>query len=158
MSRDDAGPRDARALLLLWVSLTLLLGGCNAAERLGRIGKEPELSPIENPVEKEDYQPVTLPMPAPEPVVYPPNSLWRTGARKFFKDQRARTVGDILTVQVTIKDRADLENRTTRARDNAESLGIGALFGLEGVLDDALPDEYNPANSVDLDSSTSNFG
>ncbi|HET6520347.1 MAG TPA: flagellar basal body L-ring protein FlgH [Geminicoccaceae bacterium] len=150
--------RPARALVPLLLGLAALLGGCNAAERLGRIGREPELSPIENPVARPGYQPVALPMPAPESAVYPANSLWRTGARRFFKDQRARTIGDILTVEVTIKDRADLENKTSRARTNAESLGIGALFGFEATLDDALADGFEADNAVDLESGTSNLG
>ncbi len=136
----------------------LLLGGCNAAERLGRIGKEPDLSPIENPVERPDYQPVTMPMPAVEPVAYAPNSLWRTGARRFFKDQRARGVGDILTVKITIQDEADLRNETRRSRKNAEGLGIGGFFGYEARLDRVLPNEVQADNLVDLESDSSNAG
>ena len=58
-------------------------------------------------------------MPAPQPAIYQPNSLWRTGSRAFFKDQRANQIGDILTVQVKITDRAQFENETQRSRKNA---------------------------------------
>ena len=51
-------------------------------------------------------------MPAPAYAQYGPNSLWRSGARAFFKDQRARQVGDILTVKVEITDKAKVENNT----------------------------------------------
>ena len=96
---------------LLVVLAALGLGGCaNFFERLSEVGEAPDLSPIENPVERSTYQPVSLPMPASEPEVYPANSLWRQGARSFFKDQRARTVGDVVTVQVTIADEATLRS------------------------------------------------
>ena len=42
------------------------------------------------------------------------NSLWRTGARTFFGDQRARRIGDILTVNIDIDDRAQTQNSTNR--------------------------------------------
>ena len=64
-----------------------------------------------------------MPMPAPQPAVYQPNSLWRTGSRAFFKDQRANQIGDILTVKVKITDKASLENETARSRKAAEDSG-----------------------------------
>jgi flagellar L-ring protein FlgH len=135
-----------------------LLGGCNAAERLSRIGKEPDLSPIANPVERPDYRPVSLPMPAQEEAIYPPNSLWRTGAHRFFRDQRARGIGDILTVTVTIRDAADLSNETRRVRRNSEGMGIGGFFGYEARLDRVFPNEIQPGSAVDLGSDSSNLG
>ena len=68
-------------------------------------------------------------MPAPQPAVYQPNSLWRTGSRAFFKDQRANQIGDILTVKVKITDKASLENETARSRKAAEDSGIANFFG-----------------------------
>ena len=75
------------------------------------------LSAIENPTAQPGYKPVQMPMPAPQPAVYNPNSLWRNGSRAFFKDQRAMQVGDILTVKVKITDKAKIENGTQRSRD-----------------------------------------
>jgi flagellar L-ring protein precursor FlgH len=137
----------------------LALAGCNTVDRLENVGRAPDLSPIANPQEEAGYRPVSMPMPPPEPQSpTQSNSLWRTGARGFFKDQRARRVGDILTVDVTIQDEATLNNRTTRSRDNSDNLGIGGLFGGEQVLDNALADSFEPEAAVDLSSSMSNQG
>ncbi len=117
------------------------LGGCSAVERLKDIGETPKLSAIENPVMQPGYRPVSMPMPVPEKVSYSPNSLWRTGARAFFEDQRARRVGDILTVIVEITDKAELDNATKRNRDNEENAGIPKLGGYEvsKLLEKILP-------------------
>jgi flagellar L-ring protein precursor FlgH len=137
----------------------LLLGGCaNTVERLSQVGRAPELSPIENPVTQAGYQPVSLPMPAREPEIYPANSLWRQGARSFFKDQRARTVGDVLTVEVTIADEATLRNETQRTRANEDNLSASNFFGLETRLDDIFPDAVDPSNLVDLESELEHGG
>ncbi len=140
------------------LAAALLLGGCNTFERLSRVGAEPELSPIEDPTARAGYTPVRLPMPMEEPELYQPNSLWRQGARSFFKDQRARRVGDVLTVEITIADEARLNNETQRSRANAENFGASSFFGLENRLDRTLPGDVDPANLVDLDSATSNVG
>ncbi|MGF1475892.1 MAG: flagellar basal body L-ring protein FlgH [Geminicoccaceae bacterium] len=146
-----------RTLMVIFAGL--LITGCNAGERLANIGKAPDLSPIENPVQAPGYQAVNLPMPAPEFVgPMAANSLWRQGARGFFKDQRAGTVGDVLTVKVTISDRASLNNQTSRSRDNEEDLGVGGFFGLESELDQVFPDAVDSDNLIGLDSSTSNTG
>jgi len=137
----------------------LVLTSCSAVERLEQVGREPDLSPIANPQESEGYRPISMPMPPLEATtVTPANSLWRTGSRGFFKDQRARRVGDILTVDVTIQDEARLDNQTSRSRDNSDNLGLDGLFGLPEVADDAFADSFEPSAAVDLSSSMSNRG
>ena len=146
--------RPAPALLCL-----ALLGGCtNTIERLTQVGQPPELTPIENPAAQASYRPVSLPMPAAEPEVYPANSLWRQGARSFFKDQRARTVGDVLTVQVVIADQATVSNQTERTRDNEDSFSASHFFGYESKLDKIFPNAVDPNNLVDLNSDMLNSG
>src|SRR2546423_8684041 len=92
-----------------------LLGSCSALDRLKNIGEQPALSAIENPTAQPGYKPVQMPMPAPQAAVYNPNSLWRNGSRAVFKNQRAMPVGDILTVEVKITDKAQIDNRTARS-------------------------------------------
>ena len=104
-----------------------LLGSCSALDRLKNVGEQPALSAIENPTAQPGYKPVQMPMPAPQPAVYNPNSLWRNGSRAFFKDQRAMQVGDIMTVKVKITDNAKFENGTERSRISKEDSGITRL-------------------------------
>jgi len=124
------------------------LSGCSYAERLTNVGETPKLSAIANPVIQAGYQPVSMPMPMPEKVSYSPNSLWRTGARAFFNDQRARRVGDILTVLIEITDKAEFDNTTERTRDNEESASIPKLGGWEVLLKKILPKEVDLADFV----------
>jgi flagellar L-ring protein precursor FlgH len=114
------------AIVLLLVAI---LSGCSAIDRLKNIGEAPKLSSIDNPTAQKGYKPVQMPMPAPQPAVYNPNSLWRNGSRAFFKDQRAQQVGDILTIKVNITDKAAIANETQRSRTNSEDSGITDFLG-----------------------------
>ncbi|MCP8937325.1 flagellar basal body L-ring protein FlgH [Alsobacter sp. SYSU M60028] len=116
------------------------LAACGAADRLSQVGKAPSLSAIEDPTASPGYKPVQMPMPTPEPVNYAPNSLWRQGSKAFFKDQRARQVGDLVTVRVKFTDKANFDNASKRSRQNSENFGAGSLFGYEAELGSVLPD------------------
>src|SRR5215213_7693954 len=115
------------------LALAAATGGCSSLERLSAIGEKPALSAIENPTTQPGYKPVQMPMPTPQPASYSPNSLWRNGSRAFFKDQRARQVGDLLTVTVNITDKAVIANETQRSRKNEEDSGVDNLFGAKKV-------------------------
>ena len=88
------------------------LGACSAVDRVKNIGEAPELAPVGQPPQPNqvNYEQVQLPMPRPNRDVYEPNSLWRSGARQFFEDQRASSVGDILTVNIDIDDEGSVSN------------------------------------------------
>ncbi len=134
--------------------LMLSASGCSYFGRLADVGKAPEFSKIENPTKQKDYQPVDMPMPDPQPVYVNANSLWRPGSKGFFKDQRASQVGDILTVQVVISDKALLENKSEQKRgDDKDSVGIGALAGLEKYAGKILPNGVDVSNLFDITSS-----
>ena len=137
-------------LFLIAVSVSVTLGGCSYVKRLKHVGQTPKLSAIQNPVTQPGYRPVTMPMPVPEKVSYSPNSLWRTGARAFFNDQRARRVGDILTVLVDITDTAEFGNTTERTRNNSENIDIAKFGGLETYIEKLLDKTLN--TKVDLSS------
>lgn len=134
------------------------LGGCNTLTRLSQVGEEPPLTNIQNPTALPTYQPVSMPMPPPVTEERQANSLWRTGSRAFFKDQRASQVGDILTVIIEIEDRARLNNSTNRSRAAGESADLSAFLGFESQLGKILPDEVDPTNLVDANSDSSTTG
>jgi flagellar L-ring protein precursor FlgH len=132
------------------LTLGYLAAGCAALERLRLTGEQPSLSKIDNPTTQAGYKPVQMPMPTPQPASYSPNSLWRSGSRAFFKDQRARQVGDILTVTVNITDKAAIANETQRSRTNTEDSGVTNFFGKNNlpITQQALPGRLLTADST----------
>ncbi|MFC7051865.1 flagellar basal body L-ring protein FlgH [Hansschlegelia quercus] len=146
------------ARLACAVALSGGLAGCNTADRLASIGKEPALSRIENPTAQPGYKPVQMPMPDAVPVSYQPNSLWRSGARGFFKDPRAKQVGDLLTVMVKITDKAEIENTTKRTRTNSEEAGVKNFLGFETKAAKVLPKAFDPSNLANATSASSSEG
>ena len=136
------------------VCIALTLAGCGAPGRLKNVGREPALSAIDNPTAKPGYRPVQMPMPEPTEAHFNSNSLWRTGSRAFFKDQRAARIGDLLTVRVRIADKAEMDNKTERSRSNSEKLGVPKLFGLETKV----PEVITPSSLVDAGSTSSSSG
>jgi flagellar L-ring protein precursor FlgH len=115
------------------LALGTMASGCSSLDRLAAIGEKPKLSAIDNPTTQAGYKPVSMPMPAPQPASFNPNSLWRNGSRAFFKDQRAHQIGDILTVQVNITDKANIANETQRSRTNSENSGVTSFFGINKI-------------------------
>src|SRR3984885_8622491 len=125
-----------RVLMLrcaLLSTVAMLGSGCSSLDGLKTIGNPPPLSPVSNPTPHPGYKPVQMPMPTPQPASFNPNSLWRNGSRAFFKDQRARQVGDILTVMVNITDKAAIANETQRSRTNTEDSGITDFIGSKSL-------------------------
>ena len=129
------------------------LAGCGTAERLSRLGEAPTLTPITSPTQHKDYRPVSMPMPTPMILEPSANSLWRPGARAFFKDQRAKQVGDVMTVVVNIQnERAQLSAATTRSHASGENAEVSNFFGL------TPPASANPAVGATADSTFSGKG
>ncbi len=144
------------------IALSIIITGCaGISERLNNIGKEPELSKINNPKLDPDYREVSIPLPEQYLGEQQKNSLWnsQTERRSFFKDQRAAEVGDILTVVINIEDEATLENSTERSRSSAEDLDIPGIAGFEQyALSKVLPDNATATDLVNLGSTTNNTG
>jgi flagellar L-ring protein precursor FlgH len=137
------------------VVLTAMLGACNTMDRIASIGEAPRLTAIENPTTVAGYQPVSMPMPVAIADTYQANSLYRTSARGFFKDQRAHRIGDILTVLVEIADKAQLANQTSRSRNSTNSAGVGGVMG--SIFTNVVPD-VDPSAALSTNSGINDKG
>lgn len=146
--------RHALAMLLL----ALMISGCSSTlSKLEQVGKSPPLEDVVNPIQKSTYKPVIWPNTEP-PKQRTVNSLWQPGARAFFRDQRARRVGDILKIIVKIEDKADLNNKTDRSRGTEESLEAPSVFGLENKLGAFLPGKVDPTAVLDITGANKSTG
>ena len=132
-----------------------LLGGCSS---MNEAINGPQMSPISNPATVAGSQRVSMPLPAPQTEAAGANSLWRSGAKSFFGDQRASQIGDILTVNIEIADSAQVNNSTQRSRSGNEEAGIQALLGFETNIQKVLPGAPSLDPAVSFDSSSASAG
>ncbi|MBK6897087.1 MAG: flagellar basal body L-ring protein FlgH [Alphaproteobacteria bacterium] len=144
--------------VLISAAACALMTGCATADRLSKVGEAPAMSSISNPVTQDGYQPVSLPMPAPQKVLREKNSLWQSDRVTFFKDQRASNIGDVITVLIDIKDEAELDNTTQRTRTSTEGAGLDAMLGYEQALNRVLPQAVDNTNLAQFDSSSNHRG
>ncbi|THV23704.1 flagellar basal body L-ring protein FlgH [Peteryoungia ipomoeae] len=130
----------------------LLLAGCQS-QTVKEIGNAPSMSPIGSGLRYSQ---------TPQMAMYPKQvaptasgySLWSDNRSALFKDARALNVGDILTVNIEINDRASFNNDTDRSRTNSTSLGWGAnVTNFLGFSTDT-----GTAGDMSTDSSTSSSG
>jgi flagellar L-ring protein FlgH len=125
----------------------------------GRALAIPPLQPIATPAALTGGGQQT--MPQPEPVVFEtasPNSLWRSGSRSFFNDQRASRIGDILTVMIEIDDKAEVSNTSNRSRSGSTAVGVSNFFGLEQAVGQFFNGAFDPATMIQADSSSDATG
>lgn len=119
----------------------------------------PELAPVGYPsalIARD--QPTFVSAREPAPQAASANSLWRSGARAFFIDQRANRVGDILTVQIDINDSAKTSNASNSSRTAGMSSGVDNFLGLESSLGRFFPGGFDPANAINTNSTSTNAG
>ncbi|WEZ84412.1 flagellar basal body L-ring protein FlgH [Rhizobium sp. 32-5/1] len=117
-----------------------LLSGCQS-QTFNEIGRAPSMSPIGSGLQyAQTPQMASYPKQA-QPTAHG-YSLWSDQQAALFKDARALNVGDILTVDIRIDDKASFDNKTDRSRTNDSGFSIGANgqsevsdFGWKGGLD-----------------------
>lgn len=137
--------------LLSTLLLSLTLTGCYTLDRLENVGDRPPITPIKDPTKLPNYHSVTMPMPEPQEHVKRVNSLWQSGAQGFFKDQRAKRIGDILTVNVNISgDSAEFSSESDRSRETTEDFTVDNFMGYEQSFSDVLPKAVDPTNLLGL--------
>ena len=105
------------ALLVLGV-IALATGGCASSPL--EVGRPPTLSAVGSGLLADR---VPLPAePITQPTYRPGNSIWQDGSADLFRDPRARKIGDVVTVKISIKDKATLDNNSKRSRDATTKL------------------------------------
>ncbi len=115
-----------RARTLLGLATLTALAGCQSSVR-------PDMTAVGGGVLAT---PATLPTPIAMPASAPalPGSLWQPGSRQFFKDSRAHSVGDIVTVLVEETASAKTEAKTDATRTHNQRAGILSLPFVSGKL------------------------
>jgi len=149
--------RALRSVLLTGLA-AVALSACTVGERLSRVGKAPDLEPIVNVKAPPVARSINSSPPSHDDRPAGANSLWRIGAKAFFRDQRASTVGDIITVVIEISDQADIENETIRTRNAGEDSNLTNFLGFEDKLDSFLPNAVNPESLTDFGSNSTHSG
>jgi len=139
-------------------ALAALTAGCGSTQAMREAVYGPQLSPVTDPSAIAAPSAVAMPISLPEAESAGANSLWRNGSRAFFKDQRAAKVGDILTVDISIKDSAQLQNDTSRSRSGETAGGVTNLFGLEANIAKVLPGDVDTSSLIAADGSSSARG
>ncbi|MEM5494511.1 flagellar basal body L-ring protein FlgH [Hoeflea sp. AS16] len=113
-----------RALAITVLALTL--SGCSS-QTLKEVGRAPSMSPVGSGLAYGET-PQMAAYPKQPPVRSSNFSLWDDRRSKLFQDARAVSIGDILTVDLAINDKASFDNATDRSRKN--SSGINASLNL----------------------------
>ncbi len=116
--------------LLLSVPVLATLAGCGTG--MNDIGRAPAMSPIGSGLEFGQTAQMALYPKAP-PSRQHGYSLWRDSQAALFKDARAMQVGDILTVNIAINDKATFDNQTDRSRTNKSGISLDGNFDTGGA-------------------------
>jgi flagellar L-ring protein precursor FlgH len=119
-------------VLAVGLAFALVAGGC--ANDIADFNRQPALSAVGSGLLADR---VPLPAePAPQPAYRPGNSIWQDASADLFRDPRARKIGDVVTVKISIKDKATLDNNSKRSRDSKTSLKpkLGYDFQTTGGL------------------------
>jgi flagellar L-ring protein precursor FlgH len=109
------------------LSLIVLLGGC--ATNPTELGREPHLSPVGAGLRAERV-PISS-EPSPVPRYRPGNSFWQDNGADLFRDARAMKIGDVVTVKISIRDKASLDNNSQRSRDSKRNLDFDLKYDMK---------------------------
>jgi flagellar L-ring protein precursor FlgH len=108
--------------------MCLLLAGCGRQYE-AMMGDKP-LSPVGSGLERADRMSVASVYPVAEQGA----SNWIGGPADYFRDRRPRHVGDLLTVDISINDKASLSNNSNRSRKASAGADLGFTYDLLGVV------------------------
>ena len=146
-------PRPSASAL---IAVVTLFGGCSV--RPPELARQPELTPLGSGLREQQVS-VAIPMESPaRPIERPGFSSWSDSGADLFRDARAMRVGDVITVKIAIKDRANFDNSSTRSRDSTLSLGQSLNYGVSAGQFSAKGDGSLDASSKSATSSAGKGG
>lgn len=125
----------------------LAFGGCSTD--IQDIGREPHMTPVGS-----GLTPAITSMPPVEASRsgrQGPFSLWDDRNTSFYQDPRARRPGDVVTVNISINDRASLGNNIDRSKESQVKNTMDAVFNLFGW-------SKSGTSQMDVDSQSSKKG
>ncbi|WP_395664883.1 flagellar basal body L-ring protein FlgH [Methylocella sp.] len=121
---------------------SIALGGC--AGDIREIGREPMMSPVGSGLLTE-VQPTASAVFLPS-AQRASHSIWNGGRADIFSDPRASKIGDVVTVNIGINDRASFGNASGRSLDSKVKGDVDWQFAVNGSKWEWKP-EYE-ANSL----------
>jgi flagellar L-ring protein FlgH len=108
--------------------ILVALGGCQSTMK--DIGREPAMTAPDSSY-AIGIPPGVVAANSSEPVNA--HSTWTDSASFLFASKRPPVLGDILTVQVSINDNAQVLNKSNRNRNGKKSAGLAGSFDLAGA-------------------------
>ncbi len=141
-------------LILCFALLPVFLG----CDRLQDVGRAPDFSAVQTGDEFFAMTHPGFPDSHSPQASAPVASLWNRGRSSLLGERRAGARGDILTVVVEIDDRAEMSNRSNRARSGSESMSVPQLMGLPQRIDPSLAGDASMANAVSTDADSQSSG
>jgi len=122
------------------IAAVAFLASCASPQAVREIGRAPAMSPIGSGLAYGQTPQMALYPKQPRQVAQG-YSLWSDSQAALFKDARALNVGDILTVNIQINDKAKFENDTSRSRTNSSGINWDAKANILG---------WNPSSKTDV--------
>lgn len=130
---------------------TLACAACHPHPR--DIGREPHLTPIGSGVQVETGAILDLGSEARQQAL--PRSTWRDSRADLFRDQRAARVGDLVTVKISMNEKASVDSTSNRSRDSSRGLSADLTYALQAF---GLDKEGDATMGANLSGATSTEG
>ena len=142
---------------LLIISIFCTLIGCTSMfNQLKNVGKPPQINKV-NIYDKENLDQYYPKSTQNQEESSSSNSLWTPNSKTFFfRERKAKDVGDILKIKIVIEDKAKLNNKTTKKKKSDKDMGLPNFFGLEKTIENKIP--ATPGNLIGLNSKSDSSG
>jgi flagellar L-ring protein precursor FlgH len=119
----------------------LFVAGC--AGDIREIGVEPFMSPVGTGLAAE-VQPSASAVFLPASGAHQRSAIWDGGRANIFSDVRAVKIGDVITVQIAIDDKASFDNETSRSLNAQVNTGFDFKLGISGFSKNNTNAELKP--------------